>query len=75
MHESLMVSIFAPSTTWKSGWLNDAVCRLSKIVTFKTFKLGVFLLANVNANIFYFITIGYQCLSRSPGKTGQQKCK
>lgn len=75
IHESLMVSIFAP-TMWKSGWLNDAVCRLSKTVTFKTFKLGV-LLANVTGNIilFYFITIGYQCLSCSPGKMGQQKCK
>ena len=34
LHESLMVSIFAPSVTWKSGWLNDAVFRVSKIGTF-----------------------------------------
>ena len=25
IHESLMVSLFAPSTSWKSGWLNDSV--------------------------------------------------
>ena len=28
IHESLMVSLFGPSTTWKRGWLNDSVSRV-----------------------------------------------
>lgn len=32
MHESLMVSLFGPSTTWKSGWLNDSVINAYVVV-------------------------------------------
>lgn len=52
IHESLMVSLFGPSTPWKSGWLNDAVINAYMAVLEKRAnKNGKFV---ITANSFFF---------------------
>ncbi|XP_044164532.1 sentrin-specific protease 2-like [Acropora millepora] len=52
IHESLMVSLFAPSTSWKSGWLNDSVINAyMTLLEKRANKNGKFVIV---ANSFFY---------------------